>query len=240
MTLENISLEIYAYSIQNQFNNWIYIQINSAKNIKYIILFFGGLLTGLNPCLISIVPFSFAYNNSQINRNINKTYLALGISSSLPIIIILVSLLSYKYHLFLNKLPMIISFFTVIAGLFLLNIVPSNIGSNINQLNKLSTVHTYIKDYIIGFFLGLNITPCSSPALITVLLPVYYSNKYINSAVYIIIYLIGYILPLILIVFLTLNKKLIKSIEQFWNIITPISGCLILWYGTFSLLKHIF
>lgn len=240
MNSHNINTELYIYTLQNNINTWLYTEINSEKDIiKYIILLLGGLVTGLNPCLVSIIALSSAYKSNQFKRNIQQNSFILGLSSSLITIVILISFLNYRYHILFNKLPVIGSLFTILIGLTLLQIIKINAKPIIAKFVELYKINNYIHNYMIGFFLGFNAAPCSSPTLITILIPIYYSNQDLLSISYIATYLLGYIFPLILIILLTSQRNKIKHSKSFWDLINHLSSCFVIGWATFDILKYI-
>lgn len=237
MIFNDISIDIYTYSLETKINSWLNMQINSENNLKYILLFLGGLLSGFNPCLLSIVPLNLVYSSS-LKTNIKPLSFMFGIISCILTVIFLISFLNYKYKTFINQIPIIGYLCTIFVGLILLEIIKIPIPSNKNFFTDRPNIQ--LQNYMVGFLTGLNITPCSSSGLITIVLPLYYSNQYMINSIYVSIYLVGYILPLSLITFFTLQKRTIKQIRQIWTLINPISGCVILCWSTFYTLKYIF
>lgn len=235
-------LDVELYYLQQKIYLFLSFHINNFTPIIFIILFIGGLLTSLNPCLLSILPITLSYVFGQKSYKINQNIFILGILTSSIFIILMTLVLSGPYKKIIEILPFISSIFIIFVGLSLLQVL--NLSALFIYFNKkviqIRIKKSLIKDYIIGCILGLSISTCSTPILLTVLFWLSNTHKLIMGLIYLFCYLSGYIIPLLLLLNIVLNYNQLNKIVYTWNILIPISGSLVLGIGIFSFLENCF
>lgn len=228
------------YYLQQSLSLLIYSQLQSSSAWTFIVLFIGGIITSLNPCLLSILPITISYINADQYKKTSKFSFLAGLLTSFLSIILFVLLLNKQYIYVVNKIPALASIGTILIGLNLLQILSfPSFSINARSIND-SFMRQHLKDYIIGLILGLGSLPCSTPILITILLWLSSCSNFFLSIIYLNVYIAGYMIPLIILVNLTSFSKQALSVATIWNVIVSISGCFILGSGIFSLLENIF
>nr|AYR05947.1 cytochrome c biogenesis protein transmembrane region [Lithothamnion sp.] len=240
MSFEYRQFELSLYAFQHFISRSLYMNFYLKHPLFFLLLFLSGIFAALNPCMFSMLPISLSYISSSNNRVTDQSSFFLGLSSSSVLFLIFFTMLSYKYHSLFISLPWISSFITVVIGLYLLNILRLKSDLNLPASSVMSSV--YFKNYLLGFFLGINTSSCSMPILLTLLLVLSSSSDYILISFYILIYLAGYIFPLLLLVFLILRFRVVDN-KQFYftsSTIMSLSGCTVLSLGILGLLEKIF
>nr|YP_009313201.1 Thiol:disulfi de interchange protein [Dichotomaria marginata]SCW21455.1 Thiol:disulfi de interchange protein [Dichotomaria marginata] len=233
-------LQLYLYSIKQQINNILIHQLNEISVFSFLILFIGGLLTSINPCMLSSLPFTIIYIKEKQKRFTDIFLLLIGISTSLFAIGISGLLLKEKYWYLFNSIPFIWSIFIILLGCNLLNIL--NFSVTPSKTFKLLhfTDNRSLKAYITGINIGIGISPCSTPILITLIIWISSTEQFIIGFTCLTIYIIGYIFPLTLTIFyfqIFMNNNFINHI---WDHISKIIGCLTISIGSFLLSHEIF
>nr|YP_009293930.1 cytochrome c biogenesis protein transmembrane region [Ahnfeltia plicata]AOM65618.1 cytochrome c biogenesis protein transmembrane region [Ahnfeltia plicata] len=240
MQLNTLMPELKLYFLEQNINEFLYGHAGNITPFLIILIFLGGILTSFNPCFLATITLSVSYIKAQQDRKIRQIAFIAGLLSSLISIILLTSLFREKYSSLVLVLPVISSLFTIFIGLNLLQIIRiDGLEVNFEEVQGLRIDHR-AQDYLIGFALGLSLSPCSTPILMTLLFWFSNTKNIILGCFYIIIYLMGYILPIIFIFIFSLQYNHMQAVTKVWDITIPITGSLVLGFGTFSLLAKIF
>lgn len=238
MSFEYAQFELSLYVFQQFISRSLYVNFYLKHPLFFLLLFLSGILTSLNPCMLSMLPVSLSYISSS--SNLGQSSFFLGLSSSSVLFLIFFTILSYKYHSFFIGLSGIFSCITVLVGLYLLNILQLKLELNLPALSVMSNI--YFRNYLWGFFVGINTLPCSMPILLTLLLVLSSSCDYILISFYTVIYVAGHIFPLFLLALLIVRFRIISS-KLFYRAsgtIVSLGGCTVLGFGVLRLLEKIF
>nr|YP_010197698.1 thiol:disulfide interchange protein [Gracilaria isabellana]UAD86114.1 thiol:disulfide interchange protein [Gracilaria isabellana] len=229
------------YIIEQNLYNILASQINSAHPIIFILLIIIGLLTSLNPCLLSIIPTSVSYIYAKKLTNNKKKLFILGILSSTIFNIIIFQALHKQYEYLLHAFPLLSYITTIIISLNLLQIIEFNnkFSYKNNLYDKLSFI-PLLYNYTAGLIIGISSSSCTAPILLIILFWISSCKSWLLGITYTTTYLLSYILPIYLIINQNLNYNPINKWPLVWNNITFLSGCTILGYSIFSLLNIIF
>nr|YP_010986060.1 thiol:disulfide interchange protein [Polyopes affinis]WOL36978.1 thiol:disulfide interchange protein [Polyopes affinis] len=236
------SINMKLYYLQQQLSLLISLRLSNFTPFTFLVLWVSGILTSLNPCLLSVLPLSISYlygNRSSIKLK-NKIMFLVGVISSLICLILTTSLVSQQYYSLISKLPLLSSIFIVILGLNLLQIIHFyDFFPNFNNSYYPSSIQL-LQNYFIGLVLGLSSIPCSTPIILVILTWLLNAKQLFLGSIYLCIYCIGYLSPLVLFVNWIINWNFIPNIIRSWNYIIPISGSCILGFGIFSFLNKVF
>nr|YP_009732223.1 thiol:disulfide interchange protein [Gracilaria spinulosa]QHS70705.1 thiol:disulfide interchange protein [Gracilaria spinulosa] len=237
--LNTINYNIYI--IEQSLYNILTSQINNAHPIIFILLVISGLLTSLNPCLLSIVPTSLSYIYTKKLTNSRQTMFIFGILSSTIFNIIIFQAFHKQYEYLLHTFPILSYITTIIISLNLLSIIEFNnsFSYDNNLYNKLSFI-PLLYNYTIGLIIGISSSSCTAPILLMTLFWISSCKSWLLEIIYTTIYLLSYILPVYLIINQNSNNNPINRWPFVWNQITFLSGCTMLGYSIFSLLHVIF
>lgn len=231
--------EIVSYNLQHKIAVLL-LEITSSFQINtFFLFFFVGVITIFNPCFISIIPLSISYLNSY-QQNIYKKVLILGLVSSILIIILITSFVSYNSFLYLTRIPLLSLTILVILSLNLLQILnfsfyPSTFIVNMKWISFQND--DLIQCYFVGFIIGFTTIPCSSPIFTIMHLGIYNLRNVFILSLYIISYFLGCVLPLLLVFYLFINYLQTRVLVYFSNIINPLVGFLTLTLSLFFLLE---
>nr|YP_009509185.1 thiol:disulfide interchange protein [Gracilaria vermiculophylla]AXI96835.1 thiol:disulfide interchange protein [Gracilaria vermiculophylla]QXU75049.1 thiol:disulfide interchange protein [Gracilaria vermiculophylla]WDZ67942.1 thiol:disulfide interchange protein [Gracilaria vermiculophylla] len=234
-------LEYQLYYIEQKLYNLIGLQIDSANPTIFLLLILSGLLTSMNPCLISIIPISISYIYTEKLENKNKQIFILGILTSTILSIIIFELVSKKYEYLFHIFPVLSYTILIIVSLNLLQILELN--NNFLKINKFlkkisSTTLSY--NYITGLMIGISSSSCTTPILLIILLWISSCKSWLLGSIYSITYLFSYTLPLYLIINNNFQYKTINQWSSIWNNFSLIGGSIMLGYSIFSFLNTIF
>ena len=231
-------INLQLYYLEQYLNTAVIYNLHHITVFIFILLFISGILTSMNPCMISMLPITASYINYQNKNHYKKSFFILGIISSFMIIIMLTSLLE-KISI---SVPNISPIYMIIIGLSLLNIITINAKPLQTDSIDAFSLQTVIKDYIIGFLVGINSCSCSTPIAAAVTFWISKSSFTYLGALYFFCYLLGYIVPLLILTNQSMNyiNKKLTNLQKNWLSIVPFSGSIMIGAGTLSLLKNIF
>jgi cytochrome c-type biogenesis protein len=97
-----------------------------------------------------------------------------------------------------------------------------------------------VRSYLLGLTFGLVASPCSTPVLATLLAWISTTQDPVLGSLLLLAYTAGYVAPLILAGTFTASIKKILELRRWSGWITPVSGALLVGFGTFSLLFRFF
>jgi cytochrome c-type biogenesis protein len=238
------TLQTQLYNLEQFANNLVANQLNHLSILSLIIIFAAGLLTSLTPCMLSMLPITIGYIGGYESQGkkqglIQSLWFSLGLATTLALLGILAAIFGKIYGQIGIGLPIIVSLIAIIMGLNLLELLPLNFPS----LNKIDWIKSDfpdgIRSYLLGLTFGLVASPCSTPVLASLLAWVATTQDVILGGILLISYTIGYVLPLILAGTFTATVKKLLELRRWSGWINPVSGCLLLGFGVFSLLSRL-
>lgn len=157
----------------------LFTQDRSLKNLLwlFLIVFIGGFLTSLTPCIFPMIPITLAVLGSQsTNKNRRQNFFmslsyVLGIALTYSILGLIAALTGSLFGSLLGS-PLAVS---IIAGIFILMALsmfglfeiklPAFLEKKLHRKNK----QTYLGALFSGLFAGLVASPCVGPVLVALL-----------------------------------------------------------------------
>nr|QHD45213.1 thiol-disulfide interchange protein [Grateloupia turuturu] len=232
-------LDIQLYYWQQQLSMLISAELGNCTPLTFTILLMAGLVTSMNPCLLSVLPLSVSYlsSSSAHTKSVSKLVFIGGVITSFITMVLVTSIVSQQYANLINVIPIFSSIFTILIGLSLLQIINIyNFTSNFDTFSFSSNTQL-LQTYITGLIFGLSSTPCSTPIILIILVWLLNVKYWLLGFIYLFIYCLGYIFPLVILINYVLNYDQILNIIKSWNYLIPISGSCILGVGIFSFLQ---
>nr|YP_009237872.1 thiol:disulfide interchange protein [Gracilariopsis lemaneiformis]YP_009294728.1 cytochrome c biogenesis protein transmembrane region [Gracilariopsis chorda]AJO68533.1 thiol:disulfide interchange protein [Gracilariopsis lemaneiformis]AML79802.1 thiol:disulfide interchange protein [Gracilariopsis lemaneiformis]AOM66988.1 cytochrome c biogenesis protein transmembrane region [Gracilariopsis chorda]UAD88750.1 thiol:disulfide interchange protein [Gracilariopsis chorda] len=236
-------LDSKIYYLEQKLYLLLSLELNKANPVIFIILIVTGLLTGFNPCLLSIIPVSLSYIYGKKLTNEKKSIFLLGIMSSNIITLLSFHLIHNSYKELINIFPLVSSITIIFISLNLLQIFNLNnkfitIKTNYLFNNLLSISRLYY--YSTGIIVGISSSSCTAPILLLILFWISYCQSWLWATLYIFIYLFSYTLPVYLIINFSFNYSYMNRWTNIWENIILLSGSIMLASSIFSLLNNIF
>ena len=238
------SLETKLYFFEQFANKIVSAQLEHINIVGFAIIVFAGLLTSLNPCVVSMLPITIAYigcheSQKKVEGFIQSFLFSLGLATTLVLLGITAALLGKIYGQVGIQSPIFVSIILILMGLNLLGLVSFQFPSVRIENWIINKLNLRIRAYLFGMTFGLVASPCSTPVLATLLTWVTNTQNLALGASALLAYTIGYVSPLILVGTFTATLKQILNFRRWSAIINPISAVLLIGFGTFSLLSHI-
>jgi len=234
--------QLFVFYLQQFICNLINVNINFFSLSSVIALFIAGFFTSLNPCFLSVLPLSISYINIKGNKNLSLASFSLGLSTGFMGIVLLIHIFSSRSSFVLLALPILSSFIFIIIALsflqildiyrFYINFFSLYIDSFIFKSN--------ISEFTVGIICSMSTLPCSTPIIITVLFWLSNIQNNVLLFIYIAIFFIGNFFFLFCILTLFVQSMNFSFVLGTRNIIFQVSGFVLLFTGTLSLLEKSF
>jgi len=254
-------LGLLIFDVQQTAGDIVAYQLSHLTPVSLAVLYLSGLVTSLSPCALSLLPLTIAYlaGDSSTPTDDPSRPPPIPLSSSLMFAAGLATALSslglgaslLGMGLFGQTsgpaeriVPVAASVLAVVMGLNVLNLVsisfPAFDGGELDEGRKLPKA---LQDFLFGVTSALIATPCSTPVLTALLGYVASTGDPLLGAALLFAYTLGYASPVVAAG--TASGRLAQLLTQGegreglrW--ITPVTGGLLVGYGTFSTLNALF
>ncbi|ELR96940.1 cytochrome c biogenesis protein CcdA [Gloeocapsa sp. PCC 73106] len=232
------------YYLEQSANQLVSQQLNHLSILSLAVVLLAGLLTSLSPCMLSMLPLTVGYiggyqNQTKLQAMIQSIWFALGLATTLALLGIIAVSLGRVYGQIGVGLPLIVSAIAIIMGLNLLEILPISFPSLGTTDWITPKFPPAVRSYLLGLTFGLVASPCSTPVLATLLAWVAGSQDLLMGVILLLTYTIGYVAPLVIAGTFTGAIKQFLSLRRWSGWINPVSGSLLLGFGTLSLLYRL-
>nr|UEQ11991.1 cytochrome c biogenesis protein transmembrane region [Kumanoa mahlacensis] len=222
------------YEMQHQINSSLIKEMNHINFFGFMLVFTGGILNSLSPCMFSSIPLIISYLPTQKNNiYINFSFL-FGIITS--ILTIGISIILIKVHSIdkLNNIKLLSSVLYFIIGLNILEILsldlPVHLIGKIQPTDKKHLIFTYI----FGISIGFNISSCNTPILTSLVLWITHTKNILLGISFLGIYTLGYLSPILLYIISIRYFEKVQVPKLIWESIFPFTGGLLIIISVFS------
>jgi cytochrome c-type biogenesis protein len=221
----------------------INLYINQAPVLAYLLVFAGGLIFGLAPCAMAIIPLTIGFVGGYAGGNIKRAF-GYSLSFVLGFVLMLTSLgitaaLLGKYMGNLGKSwYLFLALVAILMGLNLLGVFNINLPGLQLKTQRQGSLYAFL----LGLGFGIISTPCSTPILIILLALVAAKGKLLYGGTLLFTYALGQsTLILAAGTFIGVVDRLAQSkgLNWFSNFIKKASGILVILVGIYLFLKFI-
>tara|TARA_Y100001968_G_scaffold312148_1_gene334988 strand:+ start:18131 stop:18841 length:711 start_codon:yes stop_codon:yes gene_type:complete len=216
--------------------------LNNPGFFSLILIFFGGLITSLGPCSLSLLPVTIAYlagfqdKQSPFFRSIS---FCSGIILSLVILGLISSLLGNIFGQLPFLFPKIIALLAIVMGLNLLGLIKIKLPIGPNPDNWRNKVPKIIAPCAAGVAFGLAASPCTTPVLAVLLAWISQNANPLTGVVILAVFGTGQVMPLIITGTAAATIPNLLKLRPIGQFIPTISGTIFIIIGSLNLLSEL-
>ena len=204
--------------------------------MQYVILFLGGVITFISPCLLPMLPIYISYFAGGEERSMGKTVKgALGFVTGFTVIFTAMGALAGTVGSFLTRYQTAVNIITglivVFFGLCYLGVFKFSIfkGSSREVDTKITG---FFPAMLFGMIFSIGWTPCVGAFLGSALLLASQQGHVLEGTLMLLVFSLGLGIPFILsAVLIDYLKTTFNWIKKHYRIINIISGCLLILIG---------
>jgi len=209
--------------------------LNEGGLLILILVFLGGLMTSLSPCILSMLPVMLGYiggleKPTKAKGFITSVSFVLGLAVTFAILGIAASLLGKAFGQIGSAWLYIIGFFAILMGLQLMGVVNINLPGLKAMPEKKGGI---LGSFGVGLLFGLVASPCATPVLAVLMTYVAGQGILWYGALLLFIYGLGHGLPLIIAGTFTAVLKSLPRLQKWGHYITYLSGSLLIVLGLY-------
>lgn len=209
--------------------------LNEGGLLILILVFLGGLMTSLSPCILSMLPVMLGYiggleKPTKTKGFITSVSFVLGLAVTFAILGIVASLLGKAFGQIGSAWLYIIGLFAILMGLQLIGVINVNLPGLKSMPDKRGGV---LGSFGVGLLFGLVASPCATPVLAVLMTYVAGQGILWYGAMLLFIYGLGHGLPLIIAGTFTAVLKSLPRLQKWGHFITYLSGSLLIVLGLY-------
>jgi len=207
--------------------------------IIILLVFLGGLMTSLSPCILSMLPVMLGYiggleKPSKTKGFITSLSFVLGLAITFAILGIVASLLGKAFGQIGPLWTYIIGFLSIVMGLQLIGVLNINLPGLQAMPEKKGGL---FGSFGVGLLFGLVASPCATPVLAVLMTYVAGQGMLWYGALLLFVYGLGHGLPLIIAGTFTAVLKSLPRLQKWGNYITFLSGSLLIVLGLYFFIR---
>ncbi len=213
--------------------------INNKSILTILVIFLGGVITSISPCVLSMLPLLVGYVSS-CSDNVSKkkgfvlsTTFVLGLSTTFAILGIIATSLGLIFGQVSSVWYYILATVAIIMGLNILGVIHLKIPGLKRMPVKL---RGYPGAYLMGLSFGLVASTCATPVLAVIITYVATQGNLLYGILLLFMYGVGHGLPLILAGTFTGLLKSLPKIQKYNIYINYFSGGILILMGLLILM----
>lgn len=212
--------------------------VGGASPLSFLIVFIGGILTSVSPCILTMVPIIVGYiggydeEGSKVKGFTMSLAFVLGLSVTFAVLGVAAVLLGKVFGQLGDTWYYILAFMAIIMGLQLLGVI----NLKFPTLSKLPAKKGgHVTSFLLGLVFGLVASPCATPVLAVIMVYVASTGNLYYGAGLLFFYGLGHGLPLIIAGTFTATIKQIPRMQKYAHYITLGSGVMLIVVGLYFL-----
>ncbi|MEN6549830.1 MAG: cytochrome c biogenesis CcdA family protein [Armatimonadia bacterium] len=193
--------------------------LSNSSLLVIPLVFLGGALTGMNPCVFPTIPVIIGYISGQRDQprwrgfalgltfvlGLAITYVVLGATASFVGTVLGLSRHHWMY---------IVAGICILVGLNMAGLLPLNFAVWAPAQSRWSRLSGFLGALVLGMLFGLVASPCAMPILTLILALIAQKGQVAYGSLLMFVYAVGHGLPLII---LATVAGALTSLERFTN-----------------------
>ena len=215
--------------------------LQPASIVGYLLVFLGGIVTSIGPCLVAIIPLIIGYVGGSRNLPRRRAFgislvFAVGMAVTFMLLGVFASLLGGLIGGGLRLWYYLVAGVCFIIGLQMLGVFQIPTPSWFGRLSEKVTTKGLLGAFLLGLVSGLVASQCGTPVLAVILTYVMAQKAgLLYGAVLLFIYALGRGVPVVLAGTFAGFLKDLRSIGKWSGVIEKASGVLLIIIGVYFL-----
>ncbi len=212
--------------------------VENASLLSFLIVYLGGVLTSISPCMISMIPLMVGYiggygETSRLRGFAMSFSFVLGLSVTFAVLGLSAALLGKIFGQVGDAWLYIIAGVALVMGLQLLGVI----NISLPTLSKMPVKGGGLPAaFVMGLLFGLVASPCATPVLAVLITFVAAQGEIWYGAALLFVYGLGHGLPLLIIGTFTAVMKKFAGFQRWAKYVTYVSGGLLIIFGLYFLI----
>lgn len=204
-----------------------------------LLVFLGGILTSLSPCILSMLPVMLGYIGGLEKPTKRKGFIAslgfvLGLAVTFALLGVVAGLFGKVFGQIGPYWVYIIGFLAIVMGLNLCGVLNFQLPGLKTMPEKRGGI---LGPFGVGMLFGLVASPCATPVLAVLMTYVAEQGALGYGALLMFLYGLGHGLPLLIVGTFTALLKSLRRFMKYSQLITYFSGGLLVLIGLYFLLQ---
>lgn len=204
---------------------------------SFLLIFLGGILTSISPCILSMIPVTVGYIGGYAQESKKQGFiLSLAFVLGLAVTFAIFGVIAAAFGKIIGQLGSGWYYFmaavAVIMGLNLLGVININYPSFANMPVKAKGPGGA---FVVGLLFGLVASPCATPVLAVIMAFVVTKGQLWYGAALLFFYGLGHGLPLLVVGTFTATIKNLPRLQRWSHYVTIFSGILLIGLGFYFL-----
>lgn len=223
--------------LETFFNETLPNLVQHVSLLTFLVVFLGGILTSLSPCILSMVPVMMGYIGGYSERSRSRGFVmsfvfVLGLAVTFALLGIFAALLGKIFGQIGKGWYYVIAFVAIVMGLQLLEVI----NIKFPTLKKMPIKSRgLLPSFFIGMLFGLVASPCATPVLAVIMTYIAAQGNIGTGAAMLFIYGLGHGLPLVIAGTFAAFLTSLRKFQQWTAYITKASGVILILVGLYFL-----
>lgn len=211
--------------------------VTGQTPLVYLLVFLGGLLTSLSPCILAMIPVIIGYVGGYGGMTGRRGFLfslvfVLGLAVTFAVLGLAAASLGRVFGQINRGWYYLMALVAIVMGLQLLEVVRINLPGLRSMPMK---VRGPGGAFLAGLFFGLVASPCATPVLAVLMVYVAGQGDPVYGGSLLFVYGLGHGVPLLLAGTFTAACKGLTAFQRYSRYITYSSGVLLIGVGLYLL-----
>jgi len=212
--------------------------VGNVSTLTFFVVFLGGLLTSLSPCIISMIPVMVGYTGGQSERSRSKGFVisllfVLGMSVTFAILGIMAAALGQIFGQIGKGWYYVIAIVAIVMGLQLMGVITIRFPT----LKKMPVKSGgLLSPFFIGMLFGLVASPCATPVLAVIMAYIAAQGNIAVGAAMLFVYGLGHGIPLLVAGTFAAFITSLTRFQKWSRYITTVSGAFLIIFGLYFLI----
>ena len=208
-----------------------------------LLCFLGGVVSSLSPCGIGMLPIVVSYIGASPEQKISKSalqiiFFILGLSVTLTIIGVIAALTGQVFGAGKRVyFVLILTSLILIFGLNLVGVIEINFPVLVKKFPQSENHNAITYPFLLGLIFAFASTPCSTPILAGIMAVASISANIVYAALMLFLFSVGQGMIILFAGLFTSVLKNLSSFARYTDILTKISGIILILFAVFLYYK---